>query len=283
MNSTENYHFQVGTLNCIAIHDGAGVSPVESLTKNVPPEQVSQALRERGYSPTEIALGYNCLTIQADRCRVLVDAGWGQEPQGPRQGELLQRLQADGITPDDIDLVVITHGDYDHIAGITTPDNRLTFPHAEYVLLKESWDFHSDRAILAQLPRPMQAFGGRTLPLIRERLKIVAANAEFLPGFHLLSAAGHRPGHSVLHIESGGECLLHLADAVGHPILMEHPTWQWSYDSMPDQAAEVRTSLLQQAASQHAVVFGSHFPFPGVGRVTREEAGWRWHPAVMAA
>ena len=64
MSITENYHFKVGTLKCIAINDGTEIVPAESVVKDVPAEQWSQALLEGGYSPTESVVYFNCLTLQ---------------------------------------------------------------------------------------------------------------------------------------------------------------------------------------------------------------------------
>ena len=172
--TTENYHFKVGTLQCIAISDGTDVNTVENLIRDVPPELVRQATLDHGLSPTEITTYFNCLYIQTDRQRVLVDAGWGQGT-GRRNGALLEGLQVEGIT-------------------------------------------------------------------------------------------------------SSGEHLLHLADAVGHPILMEHPGWHWSYDAGPEQAEKDRRQLLNQAVTWQALVFGSHLPFPGIGRVIPRGEGWKWQP-----
>jgi len=38
--------------------------------------------------------------------------------------------------------------------------------------------------------------------------------------------------------------------------------------------------LLSMAVEQQALVFGSHLPFPGVGRVVPQGAGWLWQPLV---
>ena len=79
-------------------------------------------------------------------------------------------------------------------------------------------------------------------------------------------------------VSSQGKHLIHLADAVGHPVLMEHPSWVWAYDFMPPAAQQAKNQLLNCAVELDALVFGSHLPFPGIGRVYRQDDGWRWKP-----
>jgi glyoxylase-like metal-dependent hydrolase (beta-lactamase superfamily II) len=187
VDTTENYHFRVGTLKCIAVNDGTEIVPAESVVKDVPAEQWSQALFEGGYSPTQSVVYFNCLTIQSDRHRILVDAGWGRGTQR-RDGALLDRLKTEGIAPADVDSIVITHGDVDHIGGITTSDNQLVFPKASYILSKEAWDFWSNQAVVARWPESLTVFGRKTLPLIRDRVKVVA------PGDYVVRRAPAAPG-----------------------------------------------------------------------------------------
>jgi glyoxylase-like metal-dependent hydrolase (beta-lactamase superfamily II) len=299
MCTMENYHFKVGSLNCIAINDCIGSLPGQCLVKDVPADRVAEIFTARGIPLTETRFYYNCLFIQTDQRRILIDAGVGRpspqqksaldrlEVEGklpmPRsaipqlEGVLLDRLQAEGVSPADIDTVIITHGDGDHIGGLTF-DQQVVFANADYVLLKEAWEFWSDAARVAQWPEFMTAFGRKTLPLLQDRLKVAEAGVEFLPGFQLIPASGHRPGHTAVAITSEGERLLHLADTVGHPILMEYPTWHGFADSSHDQAVQDRLRLLSLATEQKALVFGSHLPFPAVGHVIPQGEGWRWEP-----
>lgn len=302
MHATENYHFKVGDFNCIALSDCIGNMPGQCIVKDAPADRVSEVFAEHGLSLTETVLYYNCLYIQTDQHRILIDAGIGRssrqqnsavldrlEAEGklpmPRsampklEGVLLDRLQEDGIAPANIDLVIITHCDGDHIGGLTSGSERV-FPNADYIFLKDAWDFWSDAARVAQWPEFLMAFGRKTLPLIQDRLKIVEAGAEFLPGFQLMLVPGHRPGHTAVAITSAGEHLIHVADTIGHPILMDYPAWHGFADLMHDQAAQDRVRLLSLAVEQQALVFGSHLPFPGVGHVVPHGEGWRWQPAA---
>jgi glyoxylase-like metal-dependent hydrolase (beta-lactamase superfamily II) len=296
----ENYRFKVGSLSCIAINDCIGSMPGQCIVKDVPADRVEEIFAARGIPLTETRFYYNCLYIQTDQQRILIDAGVGRPsplqksaferlkaegklPPIPQlEGVLLDRLQAEGVSPTDIDTVIITHGDGDHIGDLTF-DQQLVFANAEYILLKEAWEFWSDAARVAQWPEFMTAFGRKTLPLLQDRVKVIEAGVEFLPGFQLIPAFGHRPGHSGIAIVSKGEQLLHLADTVGHPILMEYPAWHGFADSFHDLAVQDRLRLLSLAAEQHALVFGSHLPFPAVGRVIPQDEGWRWQPLTESS
>jgi glyoxylase-like metal-dependent hydrolase (beta-lactamase superfamily II) len=298
VHATENYHFQVGDLNCIAMSDCIGSMPGQCIVKDTPADRVSTVFAEYGLSLTETIFHYNCLYLQADRQRILIDAGLGRaaprdsaaldrlEAAGmPRnaipklEGVLLDRLQAEGLTPADIDRVIITHCDGDHIGGLIFGGERV-FPNADYIFLKDAWDFWSDAARVAQWPEFLMAIGCRTLPLIQDRLQIVEAGVEFLPGFQLMLVPGHRPGHTAVAITSAGQHLIHVADTIGHPILMEYPRWHGFADFVHEQAAQDRVRLLSVAVEQQALVFGSHLPFPGVGHVVPQGEGWRWQPLI---
>ncbi len=292
----ENYPFQVGELKCIALSDCVGSMPGQCIVKDVPDDQVRAVFAEHNLSLTETMFHYNCLYIETDHYRVLIDAGLGRaaprdnaaldrlEAAGlPRnaipklEGALLDRLQTEGLTPADIDRVIITHCDGDHIGGLLAGNARV-FPNADYVFLKEAWEFWSDEARVMQWPAFLMSFGRRTLPLIEDRLQIVEAGVEFMPGFQLLLVPGHRPGHTAITISSAGQHLIHVADTVGHPLLMEYPHWHGFADFAHEQAAQDRVRLLSLAVEQRALVFGSHLPFPGVGHVVSQGESWCWQP-----
>ena len=275
----ERYHFKVGTFDCIAVNDAVEPSPITDLAMNVPEEQLAQALAERGLSSTELIVAFNCLLIHAGEHCVLVDTGCGHG-MDRLDGKLLENLQAEGLAPQDIDRIFLTHADGDHVHGLMDPEGRLVFPNAHYFMWKGMWDFWNSETTLAQLPEAMTAFGRKMLPVIKDRTEPVEPETEFLPGFRVIPTPGHRPGHSSLIISSAGEHLVHLGDAVGHPILIEHPDWRWKFDASPEQAESDRRQLLNRAADQQSLVFGAHFPFPGLGRVIRQEEGWRWEPVT---
>jgi hypothetical protein len=79
-------------------------------------------------------------------------------------------------------------------------------------------------------------------------------------------------------ISSDSKQLLHISDAVLLEIHIEHPNWYASVDFAPEKAIATRRWLLDLAATKKSLVLATHFPFPGLGYVTRKEEGWQWHP-----
>ena len=189
-----------------------------------------------------------------------------------------------GIDSGDIGTIVITHSEGDHIGGILDDQEHIAFPRARYVMLQRAWQHWASaesRSRLASInawPEEKTELVWETYSKIQELLILVDAEEEFLPGFRLIPASGHRCDHAVLKVSSSCERLLHLSDAVVHPLLMAHQDWYSTYDSDPAQAVATKKRLLDWSASEEALVFGAHFPFPGIGRVHRHGGGWMWHP-----
>jgi glyoxylase-like metal-dependent hydrolase (beta-lactamase superfamily II) len=279
MTPSPNFHFTLGTLKCIALSDGVESVPIESIVKDTPPDEVRRAYAQAGLplpSPTQATVFFNNLYLEtSQRRRILVDAGWGIGTQR-RDGALLERLQEDGISPADIDTILLTHCDVDHIGGLLDPENLRIFPNAGLVMVKEAWDFWSDKALVARWPPPLTVFGRQVLPYVRNRIQVVEAGVDFIPGFRFLPTAGHRPGHAALWIRSGRAQLYHLADLVGDVVFFAHPAWPWFADFRPQATEPDKVRLLGEAAASQALVFGSHLPFPGVGRVEAVGEAWRW-------
>ena len=135
---------------------------------------------------------------------ILVDAGMGPGPYAHtgRNGELLDNLAAEGVSPDQVDAVVTTHVHGDHIGWNITWDNdspRLTFPSATYHIASNDWAHYTtagnsneafDRSV-----RPLEALGN---------LKLVEGEFELAPGIRTIPTNGHTPGHQCVQIESGG-------------------------------------------------------------------------------
>jgi glyoxylase-like metal-dependent hydrolase (beta-lactamase superfamily II) len=273
------HQFTFGDLRCSVMHDASLAHTAGELVVNAEHAHLERVAPEFDLELDRILVDYNVLLINTADQSVLVDAGYG----GP-DSQLRLGLESLGIDPGDIGTIVITHSDWDHIGGILDDQERRAFPQARYVMLQKAWQYWASadsRSKLAGInawPEEKTELVWETYSRIQELLTLVESEDEFLPGFCLSPAFGHRCDHAVLNVSSSGEQLLHLSDAVVHPLLMAHQDWYSTYDSDPAQAVATKKRLLDWCASERALVFGAHFPFPGIGRVQRHDGGWTWHP-----
>jgi glyoxylase-like metal-dependent hydrolase (beta-lactamase superfamily II) len=280
----DTYRFRVGNFSCLAIQDANVRYPLGMFLMNLPRDRYEQRLRERGENPDEIDLPYTSWLVDTERERVLVDTGVG--PDGPVPGQLLHQLRAEGISPDDINVVVLTHAHPDHIGGNVTEDGTLAFPKARYVMFKNEWEYWMSGPDLNELPLDqafkdtMRAFARKHLPPIQGRLDLFEREAEIVAGITAVAAFGHSPGQMALEIQSAGDRLLFVADAIVHPLHVEYPEARGATDHLPKQVVTTRRRLLEKAVLFNGLIATSHFRFPGIGHVVSKGGGWEWQPIV---
>lgn len=288
MNS-ENYRFKLGDYECIAISDGTHTyappdfpPPATLLFSNAPAESLDPALRKHGLPVPwlEWTSPYICLLVDTGDHRVLVDTGAGQ--LAPTTGRLLQNLSVENIAPEDIDMVVITHGHPDHLGGNTDMEGNLVFPNARYIIWKDEWEFwtsgQAEKTLDEHSREVLVNTAHKNLPPLKGRIELVDRETDIVPGIRAVAAPGHTPGHMALVISSKNEELLCISDVFLHPIHIEHPDWCAVFDIVPEQVVATRRKLLNRAATDKALVLAFHFPFPGLGYVVREAGVYRWQP-----
>jgi glyoxylase-like metal-dependent hydrolase (beta-lactamase superfamily II) len=114
---------------------------------------------------------------------------------------------------------------------------------------------------------------------LEDKLFIAERGDAILPGLRFVQSPGHRPDHVTLDIASSGHILHHVADTIVHPFQLLSRDWHSSFDTYPYEAVLIRRKLLDSLASSGALVFASHMPFPGLGRIEVTDEGWRWIPS----
>ncbi|MHB8575676.1 MAG: MBL fold metallo-hydrolase [Dehalococcoidia bacterium] len=107
-----------------------------------------------------------------------------------RRELLLTRLKERGLTPDDIDMVVLTHAHWDHMLNIDL------FPNAE-VLLSENERKYASNPDPADWGTP--SYTGMILE--RMRLREVRERDEIDAGVRVLDTPGHSPGSITLLVD----------------------------------------------------------------------------------
>jgi glyoxylase-like metal-dependent hydrolase (beta-lactamase superfamily II) len=280
--SANREHFSVGNIQCTAINDGTFFYPPSWFFSNVPQEQLERSLGDHNLSLTQVVSPYTCLVIKTGEHTVLVDTG--ADGLAPTTGDLLKNLKAEGITPEEITTVVLTHAHPDHIGGVLDTSGKPAFANARYVMSRTEWDFWTSKPDLRgtgmddHMKELLINCALKNLPPLKPQMELLEAEKEIAPGIHAISAPGHTPGHIALVISSAKEQLLHIADAALHPMHLEHPAWRNVFHLSEDGAVMTRQRLLDRAAADNVNVLAYHFPFPGLGRVTSSGNAWRWEP-----
>jgi glyoxylase-like metal-dependent hydrolase (beta-lactamase superfamily II) len=230
--------------------------------------------------PTRFEHGYVPTVLDTGKELILFDTGNGDLRRKEGLGNLKQNLAAAGYAPDDIDIVVLTHGHPDHIAGLTE-GGALTFPKARYVFGRLEFDYwRKGENIRERRKGNQKQFVEICVPLA-DRSTFLEPGDDVVPGVTAVEAHGHSIGHMAYHIESEGKRLLLWGDVSNHYVVsLQVPDWHGDFDDDKDRAVITRKRILDMVATEKLWVVGFHMPFPSVGFVERRDGSYRWTPAT---
>ena len=240
-----------------------------------------------------IQVSNNILVVNTGRERILVDTGFG-EKIGPSFGSfpgLEANLRRAGITPESIDLVVISHGHLDHIGGLVTKSGALAFPSAQFVFVDMEWNYWTGSRYESEVnSSPMfdpfkkaTIAAAENLPPVADRSRFVKQGGEITSGVHYIPAPGHSPSHASILFTLGKEQFTHMGDNAHNPVTsLQHPDWTALFDYEPAQAIKSRKVILDRVATDRVMAMGYHFPFPAIGHVVRRDTAYRWEAVQWA-
>jgi len=219
--------------------------------------------------PIEFPFAYTCCYLRHRGRHVLIDTGFDPDTAPGA-------LESIGVASEEIDLVLLTHADYDHAGGLLRADGSFTYPSARHVIGRELWENLRKPETLDALGDERGALYRKLVTAFDEHLRLPAEESEVADGVRFVPSPGHRIGHAVYEFTTDGAPLLHTGDAFFHPIFVERPGRSNSIDSNAEQAAASRIALAERAAASNALVLSTHIPFPGIGRIELDGDGFRW-------
>jgi glyoxylase-like metal-dependent hydrolase (beta-lactamase superfamily II) len=268
--------FETGSMRITTLCEGSQDGNSQ-LLRGATPEMLRTYLPEGKYPAATNAF----LLRDADK-HILIDAGYGRR--------LFENLETQGVTPGQIDVILLTHMHGDHIGGLLR-NGQAAFPQATLYLSQAEHDFWTgDQAMQQAEPDRRSGFvqARKVIAAYRDRLHLFPAaepdapGRELLPGIRGIAAYGHTPGHTAFLIESEDEALLVWGDLThAMAIQMPCPAVALVYDSDPVQAVETRKKILEYVTENKIAVAGMHIPFPAIGNVTRAKDGtdgYAWTP-----
>jgi glyoxylase-like metal-dependent hydrolase (beta-lactamase superfamily II) len=267
---------RVGAFTVTTVGDGF-LDIDANLLPKAKPDEITPLLETAGLPQNPIRASINTFVVDLSGVRVLIDAGLGQGV-AETAGCLQENLSAAGVSPETIDVILLTHLHRDHVRGITRNDGSALFPNAQVMLHEADHAFWTDEGEENRAP----TFARQYFPIARaalepysSRTSMFSVSGEVLPGIEAVHLPGHTPGHTMYRIMSGGESLLVAADIVHVPALQfPRPDWSVVLDVDPEQAARARSRVLDAAAADGELVTGMHFTHGRAGRFSRKGRGY---------
>jgi glyoxylase-like metal-dependent hydrolase (beta-lactamase superfamily II) len=269
------HRFAIGANPAVMLSDGPlRLARPHRIFQGPDREALADALRHAGLDPERIRVEQNCLLLDAGGRRMLFDNGMGADAMfGPDAGKLLDSMRAAGIDPASVDALVLTHAHSDHCWGTMGADGTPAFPNAEIYMAQAEIEFWASPGQPGQDADTLAGVAKHLLPL-RDRIVGLRDGQAFLPGVQAWLTPGHTPGHMAYLID-GGVCV--TGDVAFHdPLSFLYPDARCAYDSAPESGVETRRRLLDRLASERLRIAGYHSPWPGLGRVERFGASYRY-------
>jgi glyoxylase-like metal-dependent hydrolase (beta-lactamase superfamily II) len=280
------YRLKVGDLEVTALFDGTRAFDQHWLNgTNATMDGVVKALQEDPHMLDVVDSGF---LVNTGKQLILVDAGAGTWWGGGALGRLAGSLRSAGYTPEEVDIVLLTHLHSDHVGGLTTQDGKRVFPNAEVYVAKAESDFWLSPEIAAKAPKDAQPFfqsaQAIAAPYIRAgKWHTFSGSEPIVDGMQLVPLPGHTPGHTGYEFSSKGQKILFLGDIV-HAVRVQlrHPEVTVVFDIDQTAAAATRNQLLPKLAGEDVLIAGPHSSvFPPLGRLRKEGSGYSWVPVVF--
>jgi glyoxylase-like metal-dependent hydrolase (beta-lactamase superfamily II) len=223
-----------------------------------------------------------CLLVEVSGQRILIETGNGDK-FSPKLKDIYgidhnraigDALREIGLSPEGIDLVVMTHLHFDHSGG-TTREVRPgvfepVFKRARHVIQRREWEDGThphERNRASYLQENLAPIGDAGL------LELVDGEAEIAPGVRVLPTPGHTAGHqSVLIGQPDGPRVLFLGDVVPTAVHVKLP-WVMSYDLEPARTLETKRALFTRALAEDWLLVWGHDRDHHAGRLGLDKDG----------
>lgn len=193
------------------------------------------------------------LLVRTPDANIIIDTGLGNRFTSKqkdifrltRDWSLVEDLELLGLNREDIDQVILTHGDFDHAGGIVMDDpdgnSVLTFPQAHHFIQEREWhdvNHPNSRSIHSYWSANFE-------PLLSgSQLVLIDGDKEISSGVRVKLCGGHTRGHQLLEIAGDGGKAVHLGD-----LLPTHahfnPLWIMAYDNFPLEVVALKEKLLK--------------------------------------
>jgi glyoxylase-like metal-dependent hydrolase (beta-lactamase superfamily II) len=287
------YRYKVGTHEVTVVTDGVNKFRFpDGFVANKSRDEVNAGWAELYGTKDEMVVPYTPIVVNTGSKLVVIDTGTGEanfERSKGASGQFHSNLKAAGISPDQVDMVIISHFHGDHINGLLDKDNKLAFPKAEVLVPAPEWKYFMDDAEMAKQTsdRMKGVFAGlrKVFDALDRKVTQYEAGKEVAPGITSVATHGHTPGHMSFVIAQGNGKVFVQSDVTNNPLFVRNPGWHLMFDQDPQTAEATRRKTYDMVVAEKMMVQGFHYPFPALAYIEKSGNGYRevpvpWNPTI---
>ncbi len=233
---------------------------------------VPKSLWQKRYAPDEdnlIPLCNDPILVQTHEKNILIDSGLGNKLSEKQQRifrvsppwNIPKQLEQLGLSRSDIDIVILTHCDFDHAGGIImigeNGDEELTWPKAVHIIQQDEWEDVENpcrRALSTYLPNnfaKLKTDGD---------IQLINGDQSICDGVAVRKSGGHTRGHQIVEIFDQEASAVHLGDLFPTHAQL-NPLWVMAYDNFPLEVIDRKEQYFQQYSQKDSWFLFYHDPF----------------------
>ena len=265
----------IGNFELTALSDGIyhldggaffGIVPKVLWSKRVPPDDKNRV-------PT----GLNSVLVRTGGKNILIETGVGNKlPEKMVQiygqpAKLLDALNATGVSPDDIDIVINTHLHFDHCGWNTVLRGGKivpTFPKAKYYVQEGEWKHahQGQRDTVSYLHENYD-------PLVESgQMQLLQGTQEIVPGISVEVFPGHTRDMQAVIVHSGDKTACYISDLIPTSAHVE-VNWVMGFDLYPLETIESRKRYYSRAIPRNWLTMFTHDPEVPWSYLEKDERG----------
>jgi glyoxylase-like metal-dependent hydrolase (beta-lactamase superfamily II) len=270
------HRLTLGDFELIAVSDGTYRLDGGAFFGVVP--KVMWEKKVKADAENYVPVGLNSVVVRTGQHTVLIETGIGNKlPERlikifGQPAKLLDNLNAAGISPEDIDIVINSHLHFDHCGWNTMiKDGKIvpTFPKAKYYAPEGEWQHGR-----LQLERDAISYMSENYdPLIKTgQMELLQGDQEIVPGISVRVFPGHTLHMQAVIIQSGSQTACYISDLIPTSAHIDL-TWVMAFDLLPLRTIESRKRYYAQSISERWLTMFTHDPNVPWAYVEKDERG----------
>ena len=242
---------------------------------------IPKVMWQRKWEPDELnrlRAACNSVLVRGGEKTVLIETGIGNKLTEKmrkiygHEEKLLDALNAAGVAPEEIDIVINTHLHFDHCGWNTIyRDGKVlpAFPNAQYYVQEGEWlhgELQTERDRISYISDNYN-------PLIESgRMTLLKGDRELLPGISVRVYPGHTAHMQAVIIESQGKKACYISDLIPTTQHLD-VAWGMAFDLYPLDTLYNKKKFYAEAVKENWLVLFTHDPKVPMAYIDKNEDG----------